>query len=56
MPTIYIDADACPVKEEAYHVARRYGVAVKVVANPPPRVPADPLFENAVRRCGGGTR
>jgi len=31
--TIYIDADACPVKQEVYRVAERYaltGVALKV--------------------------
>lgn len=32
-PTIYVDADACPVKEEVYKVARRCGCAVFVVAN-----------------------
>ncbi len=31
--TIYVDADACPVKEEVYKVAERHGVAVAVVAN-----------------------
>ena len=30
---IYVDADACPVKEEAYKVARRYALPVKLVAN-----------------------
>src|SRR6266436_1860942 len=30
MLTIYIDADACPVKNEIYRVARRYGVRVAV--------------------------
>jgi len=38
-PVIYIDADACPVKEEVYRVARRYGVSVAVVANAWMRVP-----------------
>ena len=33
MLDIYIDADACPVKEEAYRVARRLGLEVAVVAN-----------------------
>ena len=47
--TIYADADACPVKEEVYKVARRYSMRVKVVANAPLRVPADPLFELVVR-------
>lgn len=32
-PIIYIDADACPVKDETYRVAERYGLNVKVVAN-----------------------
>jgi len=49
MPTIYIDADACPVREEVYRVARRYAVRVVVVANNPLRVPADPLVELVVR-------
>ena len=30
---IYVDADACPVKEEVYRVARRYELKVFVVAN-----------------------
>ena len=29
---LYIDADACPVKDEAYKVAARYGLKVFVVA------------------------
>jgi len=40
-PTIFIDADACPVKEEIYRVARRTGCAVHVVANAFMRVPGD---------------
>lgn len=42
MPHIMIDADACPVKDEVYHVAARHGVAVTVVTNSPLRVPRDP--------------
>jgi uncharacterized protein YaiI (UPF0178 family) len=49
MLTIYIDADACPVKEEVYRVARRYGMRVAVVANAPLRVPSEPLLELVVR-------
>src|SRR3954447_18641385 len=49
MPTIYVDADACPVKEEVYRVARRYAVRVVVVANATLRVPADALVEMVVR-------
>ncbi len=33
MTEIYIDADACPVREEAYRVAARYGLTVHVVSN-----------------------
>lgn len=51
MPTIYIDADACPVKDEVYRVAGRYDVPVRVVANAPMRVPAGPRVELVV--CKG---
>jgi hypothetical protein len=36
---IYIDADACPVKQETYHVAERYGLSVTLVANSWMRIP-----------------
>jgi len=36
---IYLDADACPVKEQVYRVAVRYDVPVWVVANSPMRIP-----------------
>lgn len=49
MPTVYVDADACPVKEEIYRVAARYSIAVQVVANAPMRVPSVPLIELIVR-------
>ena len=42
MLIIYIDADACPVKEETYKVARRHGLEVVVVAGAALRVPAEP--------------
>lgn len=44
MPEIYVDADGCPVKEEVYRVARRYGLRVWVVANDWLRVPDEPLI------------
>ncbi|MFL5341175.1 MAG: YaiI/YqxD family protein [Gemmataceae bacterium] len=53
MWTVFIDADACPVKDEVYRVARRYGLAVKVVANAPLRVPADAQVELVVCRGFG---
>ena len=30
---LYVDADACPVKDAIYSVARRHGLEVHVVAN-----------------------
>ena len=38
---IWVDADACPVKEETYRVARRYGLPVKLVSNSWLRVPRE---------------
>src|SRR5438093_2340280 len=49
MRTIYVDGDACPVKEEVYRVARRYGLRAVIVANAPLRVPAEALVELVVR-------
>lgn len=45
MIQIYIDADACPVKEETYKVAARYKLKTYVVANQYQNVPRDPLIE-----------
>ncbi|MDB2437389.1 YaiI/YqxD family protein [Hellea sp.] len=42
--TLYIDADACPVREECYKVARRHNVPVTVVSNSYLRVPKEPLI------------
>jgi uncharacterized protein len=39
LPHIYIDADACPVKQETYQVAQRYGLHVTLVANSWMRIP-----------------
>src|SRR5438270_2316696 len=49
MLTIYIDADACPVKDETYRVARRYEMRVAVVANATLWVPNDSRVELVVR-------
>ena len=49
MLIVYIDADACPVKDEVYRVARRYEMRVVVVAKATLHVPADPLVELSVR-------
>lgn len=40
-PHLYIDADACPVKDEAYRVAARHGLMVTLVANRFIAVPRD---------------
>jgi len=44
-PRIYVDADACPVKDEIYRVAERHRLPVSVVAGNFIRVPQDPLIE-----------
>jgi uncharacterized protein YaiI (UPF0178 family) len=36
---ILVDADGCPVKEEVYRVAQRYGLRVTLVANSWLRIP-----------------
>lgn len=40
-PAIYLDADACPVKDLVFRTATRYSVRVLVVANTPIRIPND---------------
>ena len=50
--TIYVDADACPVKDEVYRVAARYSLPVIVVSNAWIRVPRDPLITLAVVEKG----
>lgn len=42
---IYVDADACPVKDEIYKVAARHAVPVTIVAGGFIRVPQDPLID-----------
>ncbi len=54
---IYIDADACPVKQEAYRVAERHalkGTALKVlvVTNSPIAVPRDEFVQRIVVGSG----
>jgi uncharacterized protein len=45
---IFVDADACPVKDEIFRVATRFGLKVLLVSNSPLRVPRNPLFESVV--------
>ncbi len=42
---IYIDADACPVKDEVYRVAQRYELQVTLVANSWMRTPREPWLK-----------
>ena len=45
---IYVDADACPVKDEVYRVAARYGLHVYVVANSFMTLPREPWIERVI--------
>jgi hypothetical protein len=45
---IYVDADGCPVKNEVYRVAKRYGLKVYLVSNSRMRIPQEGLFELVV--------
>ena len=52
MTEIFIDGDACTVKDEVYAVAARIGLAVVVVANQRINVPADLGVEMVVVEKG----
>jgi hypothetical protein len=52
MIEIFIDADACPVKDEVYAVAARLGLAVVVVANQRINVPREAAVEMVVVGAG----
>lgn len=49
---IFIDADACPVKDETYKVAARYGLRTVVVSNSFIQIPASPLIERMIVDAG----
>jgi len=42
-PTIFVDADACPVKDEAMRVAERLGLVITYVSNGGVRPSRDPM-------------
>ncbi|MEQ9257528.1 MAG: YaiI/YqxD family protein [Roseovarius sp.] len=46
--TVYVDADACPVKAEVERVASRHGVRVAMVSNGGIRPSANPLVESVI--------
>ena len=48
LPTIYVDADACPVKAEILKVAERHGLPVTFVANSGLRPSRDPMVRNVI--------
>ena len=50
MGVIYVDADACPVKEEAQRVADRHGWANVYVANAWMRLPEAQALRRRLRR------
>lgn len=67
MSALYIDADACPVKEEAERVSTRHKLKMYVVSNGGLRPSRNPLVENVIvdqgadvadmwiaERCGPG--
>ncbi|MEM1074926.1 MAG: YaiI/YqxD family protein [Pseudomonadota bacterium] len=67
MTAVYIDADACPVKDEAERVATRHGLRMYVVSNGGLRPSRNPLVETIIvpkgpdvadqwiaERCGNG--
>lgn len=45
---IFVDADACPVKNEVYRVAERYGLKVFIVANSFMNVPRSEMIERVI--------
>ena len=45
MATIFVDGDGCPVKDEVYRAAKRYGLEVKLVANSWMRAPEEDWLE-----------
>jgi uncharacterized protein len=45
---IFVDADGCPVKQEVYGVAKRYGLKVTVVSNSRMRIPQEDWVELVV--------
>lgn len=52
MTSIFIDADACPVKDEVYRVAARYGLQVFVVSNAWINTPREKWIEQVVVDAG----
>jgi uncharacterized protein YaiI (UPF0178 family) len=52
MTILYVDADACPVKDDVYRVAERYRLQVFVVSNAWIRTPRDARITSVVVDAG----
>ncbi|XDA98546.1 YaiI/YqxD family protein [Sulfitobacter sp. LCG007] len=52
MSTLYIDADACPVKEEAERVATRHALKMALVSNGGLRPSRNPLVQTVIVSAG----
>ncbi len=52
MREIFVDADACPVKDEVLRVAARHGLTVHVVSNSWMRLPETPFIRRVVVASG----
>jgi uncharacterized protein YaiI (UPF0178 family) len=50
--TVYIDADACPVKDETYKVAARYGLVTWVVSNSFIQIPKSEAIKRMIVDAG----
>jgi uncharacterized protein len=48
LPVLYVDADACPVKDEAVRVAERHGLTIHFVSNSWMRLPEGTLIKRIV--------
>lgn len=48
MPEIYVDADACPVKDEILRVAGRHGLKTRMVSDGGIRPSRDPMVETVI--------
>jgi uncharacterized protein len=49
---IFVDADACPVKDEALKVAERHGLSITFISNSWMRLPEGPLVKRVVVQEG----
>ena len=52
MTQVFIDADACPVKDETYKVASRYGLMTTVVSNSFIQIPVSRLIARMIVEAG----